>query len=91
MFYHPYWASFSYGWISHETCADEFVPFVRAGRRRSARTRRNRRHPIRHWVGWTLVQIGLWLVVRSTEGLPEIAAVLHRQDSRSETDDGKGE
>jgi hypothetical protein len=91
MFYHPYWASFSYRWISHETCADEFIPFARERRRRSARTRCNRRHPIRHRVGWTLVQIGLWLVVRSTEGLPEMAAVLRRQDSRSETDDGKGE
>jgi hypothetical protein len=59
MFFYPYWALF------HQPCADEVVPFVRAGRRRSAGTRRDRRHPIRRRVGWTLVQIGLWLAVRS--------------------------
>jgi hypothetical protein len=97
MFYHPYWASFSQpywasfslSWISREACADEFVPFVEAGRRRSAVTRRNRRHPIRRRVGWTLVQIGLRLVVRSTEGLPGRPVVPRLQDNRGKTDDSK--
>ena len=85
-FYYPYWGSFSQFWSSQDTCADEFVPFVEAGGRRSVGTRRNRRHPIRRRVGWTLVQIGLWLVVRSAEGLPGMQVVPRSQDSGGEMD-----
>lgn len=80
MFYHPYWASFNHPywssfsrsywtssgqpWINHEIYPDE-IPFVKSGR-----MPHNGFQTIRRRVGWALVQIGLWLVVRSTEGLP---------------------
>ena len=94
MFFYSYWPPYSQPWISEPwisqgTRAYEVVPFVEAGGRHSAETRRNRLHQIRRRVGWAVVQIGLWLVARSTDGLPGMPVVPCLKDSRGKMDDTK--